>query len=61
MKNKHPVKNSTIDPKTGAEWNFENKRRSGVKNRWERDVIGEAWEKIRWGLKGVHYKHSQNQ
>ena len=52
MSKQHPVRYSTIDPNTGAEWNFINKRRSGVKHRWEREVINEEWGEIRWKLKG---------
>ena len=32
--------------------NFVNKRRSGVKHRWEREVINEEWQEVRWKLRG---------
>ena len=44
MPPEHSVRYSTINPGTGAEWNFEGKRRAGPNNRWERDAIKEAWE-----------------
>ena len=52
MEKHHPVRYSTFNPDTNAEWNFKDKRRSGVKIRWEREIIRDIWEKIRWDLKG---------
>ena len=52
MEPNHPVRYSTINPQTGAEWYFEDKRRSGVKIRWERDIINTIWERVRWQTTG---------
>ena len=43
LKKEHPVRYSTINPNTGAEWDFGTKRQGGPKVRWEREAIKEAW------------------
>ena len=53
MPKNHPVRYSTINPETGAEWYFKGKKQSGVKIRWEREIIKTEWEKIRGTLRGA--------
>ena len=48
----HPIRYSIVNPATGAEWFFDQKRHAGPKIRWEREFFWEVWENIRYQLRG---------